>query len=77
MGQTSHSVLSDRDLHCPQKLLVSVTARKELRYQVQRETTLTILVLTGEPVSMESEIVIEVSLSTTEISEITQLKKQS
>ena len=38
---------------------------------VLRETTFTISVSTGEPVPVESEIVTVVSLSTTEISEIT------
>ena len=36
-----------------------------------RETTLTILVLTGEPVSLESEVVRVVSHRTMEILEIT------
>ena len=40
-----------------------------------RETTFTISVSTGEPVSVESEIVRVVSLSKTEISNITRLKK--
>ena len=44
---------------------------------ILRETTLTISDWTGEPVSMESEIVRVVSLSTTEISEITRLKIRS
>ena len=41
---------------------------------VPRESTLTISVSTGQSVSMESEIVRVVSLSTTEISEIRRLK---
>ena len=40
---------------------------------VLRESTLAILVSTGEPVSMESEIVRVVSLGAIEISEITWL----
>ena len=52
--------------------VISVSISIELR-----ETTLTISVLTGEPVSMESEIVRVVSLITTEISETTPLKIQS
>ena len=40
-----------------------------------RETSLTISVSTGEPVWMESKIVTVASLCTTEISEITRLKK--
>ena len=44
---------------------------------VLRETNLTIPVSTGEPVSLESEIVRVTSLSTTEISEITRLKIRS
>ena len=39
-----------------------------------RETTLTISDSTGAPVSIESEIMRVVSLSTTEITEITRLK---
>ena len=42
---------------------------------VQRETTLTVSVSTGEPVTMESEIVRVVSLCTKEMSKITRLKK--
>ena len=41
---------------------------------VERETTLTVSITTGEPVSIESEVVRVVSLSTTEISKITRLK---
>ena len=44
---------------------------------VLRETTLTFSVSTGEIVSMESQVVRVVSLSTTEISEITRLKIRS
>ena len=44
---------------------------------LQRETTLINPDSTGEPVSMESKIVRVVSLSTTEISEITRLKIRS
>ena len=44
---------------------------------VLQETTLTISVSTGELVSMETEIVRVVSLSSTEISEITRLKIRS
>ena len=44
---------------------------------VLRETTRVNSVSTGEPVSMESEIVRVVSLSTTGISEITRLKVRS
>ena len=44
---------------------------------LQRTTTLTITDSTGDPVSMESEIARVVSLSTTEISEITRLKIRS
>ena len=44
---------------------------------VPRETTLTILDLTDETVSMESEKVREASLGTTETSKITQLKMRS
>ena len=44
---------------------------------VLRETTLTFLDAIGDTVSTESEIVRVVSLSTTEISEITRLKIES
>ena len=44
---------------------------------LQRETTLTTSDLTDETISMEFEIMRLVSLSTTGISEITQLKVQS
>ena len=44
---------------------------------VLRETTLTVSVSTGEAVLMESEIVREVSLNTSEISEIIRLKIRS
>ena len=46
-------------------------------FVVRRKTTLTISVSTSEPVCMVSEIVRMVSLSTTEISEITRLKIRS
>ena len=42
-----------------------------------RKSTLSISVSTGEPLSMESEIVRVVSLSTIKISEITRLKIRS
>ena len=44
---------------------------------VLSETTLTMSVSAGEPVSMETEIVRVVPLSTTEISEMTRLKIRS
>ena len=47
------------------------------RYTTGNHSPLTISVLTGEPVSMESEVVSVVSLCTTEISEITRLKIRS
>ena len=44
---------------------------------VQRETTLTISILTAEPVSMESEKVRVVSLSTLQITEVPRVKIRS
>ena len=44
---------------------------------VQRETTITITVSTGEPVSVESKTVRVVSLNTTEITGVTRFKIRS
>ena len=42
--QTTHSLQSDLDLHCPQNILVLSSVRKELIFHLQK---LMLLVLTG------------------------------